>query len=175
MLFRSAAHAMEALNKFAAQTPYDLEQAVIGFTKLVNLGLTPSERAMTSYGNTASAMGKSMEQMIEAVADAATGEFERLKEFGIKASKEGDRVTFTFRGVKTEIGNSAAEIEKYLMDIGEVEFAGAMEAQMDTLNGRISQSEIAMNDLKLAIAQSGIGDILKTAVEGTTEIGRAHV
>lgn len=164
----NAAHAMEALNKFAAQTPYDLEQAVIGFTKLVNLGLTPSERAMTSYGNTASAMGKSMEQMIEAVADAATGEFERLKEFGIKASKEGDRVTFTFRGVKTEIGNSAAEIEKYLMDIGEVEFAGAMEAQMDTLNGRISQSEIAMNDLKLAIAQSGIGDILKTAVEGTT-------
>lgn len=164
----NAAHAMEALNKFAAQTPYDLEQAVIGFTKLVNLGLTPSERAMTSYGNTASAMGKSMEQMIEAVADAATGEFERLKEFGIKASKEGDRVTFTFRGVKTEIGNSAAEIEKYLMDIGEVEFAGAMEAQMDTLNGRISQSEIALNDLKLAIAQSGIGDILKTAVEGTT-------
>jgi len=43
----NAAHAMEALNKFAAQTPYDLEQAVIGFTKLVNLGLTPSERAMT--------------------------------------------------------------------------------------------------------------------------------
>lgn len=164
----NAAHAMEALNKFAAQTPYDLEQSVIGFTKLVNLGLTPSERAMTSYGNTASAMGKSMEQMIEAVADAATGEFERLKEFGIKASKEGDRVTFTFRGVKTEIGQNAAEIEKYLMDIGEVEFAGAMANQMDTLNGRISQSEIAMNDLKLAIVQSGIGDIMKDAVESTT-------
>ena len=167
--YENAAHAMAALNKFAAQTPYDLEQSVIGFTKLVNLGLTPSERALTSYGNTASAMGKSMEQMIEAVADAATGEFERLKEFGIKSSKEGDRVTFTFRGIKTEVGQNAAEIEKYLMGLGEVEFAGAMANQMDTLNGRISQAEIAMDGLKLAIAQSGIGDIMKAAVEETTE------
>lgn len=166
--YENAAHAMAALNQFAAQTPYDLEQSVIGFTKLVNLGLTPSERALTSYGNTASAMGKSMEQMIEAVADAATGEFERLKEFGIKSSKEGDRVTFTFRGIKTEVGQNAAEIEKYLMGLGEVEFAGAMANQMDTLNGRISQAEIAMDGLKLAIAQSGIGDIMKEAVEGTT-------
>ena len=166
--YENAAHAMAVLNQFAAQTPYDLEQSVIGFTKLVNLGLTPSERALTSYGNTASAMGKSMEQMIEAVADAATGEFERLKEFGIKSSKEGDRVTFTFRGIKTEVGQNAAEIEKYLMGLGEVEFAGAMANQMDTLNGRISQAEIAMDGLKLAIAQSGIGDIMKEAVEGTT-------
>jgi hypothetical protein len=37
-------------------------------------------------------MGKDMMQMIEAVADASTGEFERLKEFGIKASKQGDQV-----------------------------------------------------------------------------------
>ena len=167
--YENAAHAMAALNQFAAQTPYDLEQSVIGFTKLVNLGLTPSERALTSYGNTASAMGKSMEQMIEAVADAATGEFERLKDFGIKSSKEGDRVTFTFRGIKTEVGQNAAEIEKYLMGLGEVEFAGAMANQMDTLNGRISQAEIAMDGLKLAIAQSGIGDIMKAAVEETTE------
>ena len=164
----NAAHAMAALNKFAAQTPYDLEQSVIGFTKLVNLGLTPSEKAMTSYGNTASAMGKSMEQMIEAVADASTLQFERLKEFGIKANQEGDKVTFTFRGVATEVGRNAAEIEKYLMDIGEVEFAGAMENQMDTLNGRISQLDIAMDGLKLSISQSGIGDLMKEGVEGAT-------
>lgn len=164
----NAALAMAALNEFAAQTPYDLEQSVIGFTKLVNLGLTPSERALTSYGNTASAMGKSMEQMIEAVADASTLQFERLKEFGIKASQEGENVTFTFRGVNTEVRKNAADIEKYLMDLGEVEFAGAMANQMDTLNGRISQAEIAMDGLKLAVAESGIGDIMKKAVEGTT-------
>ena len=73
-----AAVAFDALQEFATKTPYSLNQAVEGFTKLVNLGLTPSERALLSYGNTASAMGKDLNQMIEAVADAATGEFERL-------------------------------------------------------------------------------------------------
>ena len=47
--------------------------------------------------NTASAMGKIVEQFVEAVADASTGEFERLKEFGIKASSEGDRQPLRFR------------------------------------------------------------------------------
>lgn len=65
--------AFKALADFADTTPYSLEQAVEGFNKLVNLGLTPSEEALTSYGNTASAMGKDLNQMIEAVADASTG------------------------------------------------------------------------------------------------------
>lgn len=32
-----------------------------------------------------------------------TGEFERLKEFGIKASKENDKVKFSFKGVTSEV------------------------------------------------------------------------
>ena len=83
----NAAVAFEAIQKFAATTPFDLGQATKAFTQLVNLGLTPSEAAMTSYGNTASAMGKDLSQMIEAVADAATGEFERLKELEVKLAK----------------------------------------------------------------------------------------
>lgn len=66
----NAAVAFEALSDFAKNTPYGLAQATEGFTKLVNLGLEPSERALMSYGNTAAAMGKDMSQMIEAVADA---------------------------------------------------------------------------------------------------------
>ena len=76
---------MQPCNNSAQTTPYSLQQAVDGFTKLVNLGLTPSEAALQSYGDTSAALGKDLSQMIEAVADAATGEFERLKEFGIKA------------------------------------------------------------------------------------------
>ena len=36
----------------------------------VNLGLTPSEAALKSYGDTSAALGKDLSQMIEAVADA---------------------------------------------------------------------------------------------------------
>ena len=41
-----ANQAFAALQQFAQTTPYSLQQAVDGFTKLVNLGLTPSEEAL---------------------------------------------------------------------------------------------------------------------------------
>jgi uncharacterized membrane protein YqgA involved in biofilm formation len=47
-------------------------QFINAFIKLKALGLQPSKEALTSYGNTATAMGKSLDQMIEAVADAST-------------------------------------------------------------------------------------------------------
>lgn len=164
-----AAVAFEALNDFATKTPYGLQQAVEGFTKLVNLGLEPSERAMMSYGNTASAMGKDLNQMIEAVADAATGEFERLKEFGIKAKQEGDKVSLTFRGTTTTIGNNAKEIEGYLMALGENEFAGAMETRMNSLDGAIAGLGDAWDGLWRTISQQGIGDSIAEAVNVASE------
>lgn len=164
-----AAQAFEALSDFAQKTPYDLNQAVEGFTKLVNLGLTPSERALMSYGNTASATGKDLNQMIEAVADAATGEFERLKEFGIKAKQEGDKVTFTFQGVKTTIGNNASEIEQYLTALGENQFAGAMERRIDTLDGAIANLGDTWDALFRNVSQSGVGDAIEAAVRLATD------
>ncbi|UYA99016.1 tail length tape-measure protein [Xanthomonas phage vB_Xar_IVIA-DoCa10] len=164
-----AAIAFDALREFAQNTPYDLNQAVEGFTKLVNLGLDPSEKALMSYGNTASAMGKDLNQMIEAVADAATGEFERLKEFGIKAKQNGDQVSLTFRGVTTSIGNNAAEIEKYLTDLGENEFAGAMETRMDSLDGAVANLGDTWDQLWLTISQSGIGDAIEASVRTATD------
>ena len=135
---KAAAQAFNLINKFAAQTPYGLEEVMTGFIKLKNMGLDPSTEALTAYGNTASAMGKSLNDMVEAVADAATGEFERLKEFGIKASSEGDKVTFMFQGVKTTVGKNSQEIEQYLKYVGNVKFAGGIEAQSKTVNGMMS-------------------------------------
>lgn len=145
----------KAIQNFAASTPYSIEEITRGFIKLKNMGLDPSMEALTSYGNTASAMGKSLNDMVEAVADAAVGEFERLKEFGIKASSEGNRVKFTFKGVTTEVGKNSDEIQKYLLNIGNTEFAGGIEKQSQTFNGMIS----TMKD-NLAIAAASFGEIL---------------
>ena len=164
-----ASKAFEALSSFAATTPYSLDQAVKGFTQLVNLGLTPSERALKSYGNTAAAMGKDLSQMIEAVADASTGEFERLKEFGIKASKQGDDIRVTFQGVTTTIGNSAAEIEGYLMGLGENQFAGAMEERANTLDGAISNLEDTWDGLFRAVSSAGTGELIASGVRMATD------
>jgi len=161
----AAGVAWERLTAFASKTPYTLDQTVKGFVKLKALGLDPSERAMTSFGNTASAMGKDLMQMIEAVADASTGEFERLKEFGIKAKTQGDQVSFTFQGVTTTVKNSAKDITEYLTKIGEVNFAGAMQTRMDTLDGAMSNLEDSWQALYLSISQGGIGDLVASMVK----------
>jgi hypothetical protein len=162
-----AAFAM--IEDFASRTPYQLDQVVGAFIKLQALGLDPSKESLQSYGNTASAMGKDLNQMIEAVADAATGEFERLKEFGIKSRSEGKQVTFTFQGVATTVRNEASAIEGYLRKLGEVQFAGAMERQMNTLGGAISNLEDAYASLLRKMGEdSGLADTLTESVRGLT-------
>jgi phage tail tape-measure protein len=106
------------LQEFAKTTPFSLEEVVGGFNKLVARGMQPTIESFQSFGNIAAGTGKSLDQFIEAVADAVTGEFERLKEFGVKASKEGDNVKFTFGGMTTAIANNATAIEGYLRQLG---------------------------------------------------------
>jgi hypothetical protein len=137
----SAAEAKTAfkfIKDFTSGTPFQLEAVTDAFIKLNNFGIIPTERNMTAFGDFAAAMGKSLDQFIEAVTDATTGEFERLKEFGIKTAVEGDRVKFTFRGITTEVGKNADEIQEFLASISEQNFGGAMEEQMGTLGGTIS-------------------------------------
>lgn len=161
---KAAGEAMKALQSFSAKTPFSLQEVTEGFLKLRNLGLTPSERALESYGNTSAAMGKSLTQLVEAVADAATGEFERLKEFGIKSKQQGDMVAFTFQGTTTKVKNNADEIEEYLTKIGEVNFAGGMKLQADTLDGAISALGDTWSQTLVAFSQSGFGDAVRSGV-----------
>lgn len=156
------------IQEFAARTPFSVESATEAFIKLRNFGLDPSERALTAYGNTASAMGKQLNQMIEAVADAATFQFERLKEFGIKAQQQGDKVIFTFRGVQTEVAKDAGKIEEYLIRLGETNFAGQMEKQSATMAGALSNLGDSWDRLFNSISESGIGDAIESTLRKAT-------
>lgn len=166
----NAAFAFEAIKKFAQETPYDLQQATGAFISLVNRGLTPSERALRSYGDTASSMGFSLADMVLAVSNATAGEFENLKKFGIRAKKEGDNVKFIFRGVATEVGNNIDEIEKYFIELGEKNFADGMTRQMDTINGAISNFEDAWEVMLNEIGESGIGEAVEDSVRYATAL-----
>lgn len=158
-----AAQALDLIKQFANETGQPVNEVAQAFVKLKNLGLDPSEKALMSYGNTAAAMGKDLDQLIEAVADAATGEFERLKEFGIKSRSEGENVSFTFQGVTTTVKKSAEEIEGYLQGLGETQFAGALEAKAQTLEGSINQLENSWNELFEVVSQQGSDEFMADA------------
>jgi hypothetical protein len=165
----NAAIAYQAIEEFAATTPYSVAEATTAFIKLVNMGLTPSEKALRSYGNTASSMGKGLNDMIEAVADAATGEFERLKEFGIKANKQGEEITFRFQGVSTTVKNTATDIEDYLIRIGNVNFEGAMAERMKTLGGVMSNLGDSWDRLWVNISKQGPDSLITAAFQKASD------
>lgn len=165
----NASKAFEALQQFAATTPYDLQQVTEAFTGLRVRGLDASTRALTSYGNTAAAMGKDLKSVYEAVADASTGEFERVKEaFGLSYKNLGDTVAFTFAGVTTTVEKNSEAIQQYLVSIGENNFATAMTERMKTLDGAISNLGDTWNKLFLDISNAGVGDLVVTYVRKAT-------
>lgn len=164
-----AVQAMEGIKAFASSTPFQVQEITDAFIKLKSLGIAPTERGLLSFGNTASAMGKSLNQFIEAVADASTNEFERLKEFGIKARQQGDEVAFTFQGVTTKIKKNSEDITGYLTSLGETKFAGAMEKQMDTLDGAFSNfSDSVDNAVSTLAKDSGFNALVKSATLGVS-------
>lgn len=160
----NAAQAFSALQAFASTTPYSVKEATEAFVMMRNLGLDPSEKALRSYGNTAAAMGKDLNQMVEAVADAATGQFERLKEFGITAAQNGNQVALTFQGMTTKVGNNTKEIQKYLQQLGNVNFAGAMEQRANTLDGAISNLADTWQATLLKMSTGGFGEGMQAGV-----------
>ncbi len=158
---QNAEDAFKFLEDFSLNTPFQFNELTESYILLKNLGIDPTAEAMTSFGNIAAAQGKTIKQFSEAVADATTNEFERLKEFGIKTRSEGDNVIFTFRGVETKVKKSSEAIKGYLVSLGNVEFAGAMQRQMSTLAGIQSNISDNISSLARKVGESGFNQAIK--------------
>jgi phage tail tape-measure protein len=160
-----AKEAFATIEKFAIETPYQLEEIVEAFIRLKALGLEPSMEALTSYGNTASAFGRGIMDFTEALSNAVMFNFRSLRSFGIMATTEKDKVNFTFQGITTTVEKNAKAIEAYLRSLGNVQFAGAMKEQMDTMGGVMSNIEDAFGKLARNIGEAGLTTAIKNALQ----------
>lgn len=137
-----AKETMDMLADFGAKTPFQVDELTSAYVKLANQGFTPTMDQMKKLGDLASSTGKSFDQLAEAIIDAQVGENERLKEFGIRASKNGDKVTYTFKEQETTIQNTASAIREYILSLGDLEgVIGANEKISATFVGRLSNIE----------------------------------
>ena len=133
---KAAASAMKMIQTLAADTPASVAEWTQAYIKLINRGITPAKQELIQMGDIASSQGKDIDQFIEALLDAMTGENERLKEFGITAEKNGETTAFTFRGVTTEVQNTDQAIKNYILSLGNLQgIQGAMATQMQELAG----------------------------------------
>ena len=160
-----AKKSMDWIKDFTKKTPYQMAEVVEAFIKLKSYGIDATKELKT-LGDTAAAMGKPLDQAVEALADAMTGEFERLKEFGIKASSMGDKVKFSWIDASNNtksviVQNNTQIIESTLQAIWNEKYAGAMQNISHTWSGIVSNIKDDWTLFKSSVMDNGILNYLK--------------
>lgn len=165
--------ALAWISDFAQRTPYELGETTDAFVRLRAYGMNPMDGTLRTLGDAAAATGKRLDDAVEMIADAAMGEFERLKSFNIKTSTKGDIVTFmftdkdqrkrTFQAAK----NDARALQKVVLDAFQaMGYSGAMDNLSRTWNGMVSNMKDSFARFMLAIGSAGIFDHLKSRMAG---------
>lgn len=172
---READKSFEWVKDFAKNTPVSLQDVTRNFIKLKAYGIDPVNGTLKTLTDTSSAMGKDLGQRVEALADAVTGENERLKEFGIKRKAVGDdfKYTFTSKSGETKdivVKNNKEMIESTLLAIFNEKYAGRAEAQSKTLQGINNNLKDNFEQLQVSLVNNlGIYDITKESLKNIAD------
>lgn len=144
---------LDRLKSLAVALPQDLQDVTQAFTILTRNGIDTSNKSLTAFSNIATANGKSLTQLGEAIADALTGEFERLKEFGIKVSKENGKFVARIGDQQVALAGTTTELVSQLQALGAEggRFGGAAAANAGTLGQAFSNLSGTVYDLKISV------------------------
>ena len=157
---------LQRLQTLANSLPQDLQDITQAFTVLSRNGIDTSSESLTAFSNIATANAKSFSQLGEAVADALTGEFERLKEFGIKVSRENDGFVARIGDQQVAVAKTSTDLVRQLKSLGEEggRFGGAAAANADTLDQSFSNLQGALFETSVTI-----GEELRPALKGVVD------
>lgn len=157
---------LQRLQTLANSLPQDLQDITQAFTVLSRNGIDTSSESLTAFSNIATANAKSFSQLGEAVADALTGEFERLKEFGIKVSRENDGFVARIGDQQVAVAKTSTDLVRQLRSLGEEggKFGGAAAANADTLDQSFSNLQGALFETSVTI-----GEELRPALKGVVD------
>lgn len=166
----AAAASFDLVRKFTSQTTFQIEEVAQAFITLKNAGITPTSDVMRDFGNLSAGMGRSITQLAQAAFNATTGEMEMLKQFGIIARVEGDKLRVTFKGRSELIERDADSIIQKIRSIGATEFSTGIESRFDTLSGAISNLGDATSEFFVSIGDGGLKDALTDITRATTAL-----
>ena len=155
---------IERLTELANKLPQDLDNITEGFIILQRNGIDTTSASLEAFSKVAAGNSKDFTQLAEAVADALTGEFERLKEFGVKVSKENDQFAIRFADGSEKVVNSAQEVVEAVRAQGEEGgkfaevVAGPLNQAFSNLNGVLFEVSSAFGEgFAPAIAEAATG------------------
>lgn len=166
---------LKRLQNLANALPQDLQDITEAFTILKRNGIDTSSKSLSAFSNIATANGKTFEQLAEAVGDALTGEFERLKEFGIKVSKENDQFTATIGSQQVAVAKTSTDLVRQLQALGEEggRFGNAAKDNANSLNQSYSNLSGAVFETSVSFMDA-LKPALKDAVDLTAQLLRTN-
>lgn len=173
-----AQSAMAWVTKFAKDTPYEIQEVTDAFVRARGVGIDPMTGAMTKLGDAAGGARKSLMDAVEALADAQTGEFERLKEFNIGASVKGDNVTFSYidkagKNAEKSVKKSMAAIRDTVLEIFDEKYGGGMLRQSKSMLGIWNNIKDTFTGIQLKVANAGFFDKVKQQLQEVLDwVGR---
>lgn len=159
------------LKQFAATTPFGMDDLKQGELTMRAVGIE-TDKWRKTIGDTAAAFastGKSYQDVVDAIADAQTGELERLKEFGITKQMIVDHAAETMN--KKNIVNNQGQItdqesfNEALKSLMESRYNGMMDKQSKTFTGMTSTMQDYMSTAA-EIMTKPIFERMKTSLEG---------
>lgn len=140
---------LKELEQFADKMGASIPAVEDTFISLVNRGFKPTMDEMRQLSDFAVNSKKPIDQYMEAILDAEQNEYERLKEFGVKFSTNGNKIIATYNGVTKSISNNAKSIRQYLLGLGDMEgIKGASEKLASGLAGNMQRWENTMMSIK---------------------------
>ncbi|WP_028668243.1 hypothetical protein [Runella zeae] len=149
---KAAASSMKALAKIAKDTPLTLDEVTKGYIALANRGLRPGEEQMKRMIDFSSKSRLSLSQLGEAILDVNNNE--RWSEFGVKVKTSGDKIQATIGGVTKSFERTEKGAMELAVEMGKLPGTmGYASQQMDSLNGKVSNIDDAMDALKVTIGQ----------------------
>lgn len=155
---RRANAELARLEELAKGLPQSLTDLTNGFTILTRYGINTSNESMKAFANIASANNKTLSQLGEALGDALTGEYERLKEFGVKVTRENGQLTAKMGDQVLGVASNATDLMGMLRSLGEEggRYFGAAENQANTLTGALSRLGDSVDKAARAIGEGGL-------------------
>ena len=162
---QKAAKMMAWAVEFANKTPFETDSVVEATVRLQSYGIE-AQKVMTQIGDMACVMNKDLMQAVEAVADAQTGELERLKEFGITKAMIIAKGAELYKN-QTIVNNKGQIVDQQkfndaLFALMEERFKGGMEIQAKSYKGLMSTiSGVWKTGLAQMAGISGTGEIIE--------------
>lgn len=161
---QKAAQAMKWAVDFANKTPFETDSVVEATVRLESYGIK-AQSVLPQIGDMASVMNKDIMQAVEAVADAQTGELERMKEFGIKKADIAEKAGKMYANVETI--NSKGQIvnqenfNNAMFALMKEKFSGGMETQSQSFKGMVSTIKgVWKTGLASMIGMSTTGEVI---------------